>query len=228
MHTHTQTIRTMRTKALILSAAVTLAAVASTMAQTTNVYSVNAVGYVTLSVPANSFSLIANPLNQATNNLDTIIPNVPVNTTKAFLWDPASSSFTVITKRSFGWSDLGANLFNPGTGFFIQNLATTNISFSLVGEVPQGVKTNTVVSGFNLVAPQFPIAGAVETQLGLPAVQNDNLYQYDVPSQSYTVYTRRSASWTGGAGEPNIGVAEGFFWRVNTGTNWVNTFSANN
>jgi hypothetical protein len=66
----------MRTKTLLLTAALSAAGVATSMAQ---VYSVNAVGYVnTQLVPG--LNLISNPLEAADNKIKTLLTGVPVNT----------------------------------------------------------------------------------------------------------------------------------------------------
>src|SRR5687768_8351279 len=59
----------MRTKTLLLTAALAAAGLTSSMAQ---VFSVNAVGFVNVTVPASSFALLANPLNQPTNDLASV------------------------------------------------------------------------------------------------------------------------------------------------------------
>ena len=75
----------MRTKTLLLTAALTAAGALTSMAQ---VYSVNIVGYINLNVPS-GFSMIANQLNAATDNtLETLMPTVPENTT-IYKFNPA-------------------------------------------------------------------------------------------------------------------------------------------
>lgn len=223
----------MRTKALILSAAVTLAAVASTMAQTTNVYSVNAVGYVSVVTAPASFGIIANPLNTTNNNLQTLLPNSPVNTI-VYKYDPLTSSFTSYTKRSSGlWTGINVATaqFNPGEGFFIQNQDAVNpMTNTFVGEVLQGTLTNTIIPGFSMLASQIPQSGRAEADLGIPAQVNDVLYQF--VNGSYQSVTRRAnGSWTGIVpGDAVIGVGEGFFYSTTASTNrdWTRVFSANN
>src|SRR6266851_4855036 len=60
----------MRTKTLVLTAAISAAALATSMAQ---VVSVNAVGYVRVTVAAGNLQLLANPLNQTNNDLNFIL-----------------------------------------------------------------------------------------------------------------------------------------------------------
>src|SRR2546427_12593550 len=68
----------MRTKTLLLTAALTAAGALSSMAQ---VYSVNIVGYINLTIPK-GFSMIANQLNASPDNtLATVLASVPENTT---------------------------------------------------------------------------------------------------------------------------------------------------
>src|SRR5713226_299421 len=61
----------MRTKTLVLTAAISAAALATSMAQ---IFSVNAVGYVKVTVAAGNLQLLANPLNQPNNDLNLILP----------------------------------------------------------------------------------------------------------------------------------------------------------
>ena len=59
----------MRTKTLILAAALTAAGLASSLAQS-NVYSLNVVGYVNKTLTGGSlFSVVNNPLNTTNNTL---------------------------------------------------------------------------------------------------------------------------------------------------------------
>ena len=67
----------MRTKTLLLTAALTAAGVATSMAQ---VYSVNMVGYINQSIPQ-GFSMIANQLNASPDNkVTTLLPAPPAST----------------------------------------------------------------------------------------------------------------------------------------------------
>ena len=77
----------MRTKTLLLSAAVGAAGLVAASAQT--VYSVNSVGYINLSVPA-GFSMIANQLDNGTGNTVADVLTVPDGTV-VFKYDPQTS-----------------------------------------------------------------------------------------------------------------------------------------
>jgi len=189
-------------------------------------------------VPAGGFALIQNPMNfidgtGATNNaMSNVLVNLPINTTKAYVYNPGSSTFATYTLRGTGWG-LGAGVaLNPGTGFFVQNTASTNIQIVFPGQVIQGTNTapTTFIAGYNLIGDVDPLSGPVETGLGLPVVNNDKVYQFNPSTGTYGTFTRRAAAWGGGL-EPVIGtnstygVAEAFWYQaVGPGT-WTNQFT---
>jgi hypothetical protein len=218
----------MRTKTILTMAALSVASIATAVAQT--VYSVNAVGYVNVTVPAGKFALLANPLNQPTNSLSAVLPGVP-NGTIVFIANSAGG-FDKATLRGTVWTGPGAtDLLNPGAGFFVQNAGTADMTITFVGEVPQG--TNLVVSvpvGFSLLSSIVPQQGKIETDLKFPAVNTDKLFIFDTTSQAYQAFTRRgAATWTGVAGvpEPVIAVAQGFFYQAAAATTWTRSFTVN-
>jgi hypothetical protein len=210
----------MRTKTLLLTAALAMGSVASSMAQ---VFSQNVVGYVNVVVSNAQFVCVANPLNNGTNTLNEILPNAPANTTLVFEYTPAG--FVSYTKRAAWPATADGRPFGPGKGFFVQNTAATPITLTFVGEVPEGPKTVAIAAGFNLISSQFPLSGAVETSLGLPAVNLNRLHQWVPAVQNYVTFTRRATgAWTGGTAEPTVGVGEGFFFEAQAPTNWTRTY----
>jgi hypothetical protein len=236
----------MKIKALIITAALVVASVASSMAQ---VYSANAVGYVNMSLPA-GLSLIANPLNNGDNNLNTILPlpDEAIGTTifrfnataqnygEAAQWIPGLGWFT--TETDPNWLVLA-----PGEGFFIQCLAALNVTF--VGDVPQGNLSNPMPGGFNLsirssqVPQEAPIGHLADTTgaksgLEFPALTGDTLFLWDVTAQSYVAWQYLDGlGWLEGANivadGPTIPVGSAFFvQKTGDGTqNWTRTFSVN-
>jgi hypothetical protein len=219
----------MRTKTVLLTALLGAASIASSVAQT--VYSVNAVGYVNVSVPAGSFALLANPLNQPTNTLTAVLPDVPANTI-VYVFNKTSGQFDSFTKRAASWSGTGASTvtLDPGVGFFLKNAASTNLNITFVGEVPQSTDTApltvTLAAGFNLVGSVVPQSGKLEADLKYPAVNGDVLYRYN--GTGYDSFTRRAATWTGGETDPLINVAQGFWLNAKTGGAWTRTFTVQN
>jgi hypothetical protein len=63
----------MRTRSILLGAALLAAGVASSMAQVSNVFSVNVVGYVSIDVTSNKYKLMQNPLDDGKGNIVTNI-----------------------------------------------------------------------------------------------------------------------------------------------------------
>lgn len=225
----------MRTKTLLLTAAVSAVGIATSLAQ---VYSVNAVGYVNVTVPANGpFAIIANPLNGTNNDLNTILP-LPdaADGTTIYAFDTASQSYTsygFIT--GLGW--LPTREFAPGEAFFIQanNSAGSTLNLTFVGEVPQGHLVNSIAASplFSLkssVVPQSATLGeeGAPNTLNFPAEDGDTVYTFNVAGQSY-----ESAGFISGVGwlpDPVIPVATGFFVQKGPGTvktSWTRDFSVN-
>lgn len=197
------------------------ASAASASAQT--VYSVNAVGFVNVVLPP-GFSLVSNPLEGATNTVVALFPSSLPNNSQVFKFNSASGSFQSSTFFFGTWSDPAMTLV-PGEGFFFRNPSSTTITNTFVGNVKQGTLTTPLVAGFTLVASQVPQAGLVATDLGLPVGNNETVFRFDNATGSYASSTLFFGTWS--AGEPSIGVAEGFFMKKNATASWTRTFSVN-
>jgi hypothetical protein len=223
----------MRTKSLILTAVVGVAATVSAMAQN-NVYSVNAVGYVNKTmVPG--FNLIGNPLNTGSNTVSQLFPSVPLGS-RIFRYVNGSFPFTTFVEddetQVQGWDQPNLQL-NPGQGFFFQNNRTTNVTVTFVGEVPQGTLANPVVTGFNLKSTVVPQAGQLDTVHQYPAALGDRVYKYNSATRGYAFTTFVTDDDTGLNGWQNpalatVDVAEGVFIFTQAGKAWNRTFSATN
>ena len=218
-----QTKATMRTKTLLLTAVLGVAGVASTMAQTNSVYSLNAVGYVNLSLGA-GFTMIANPLNNVTNDLNTILTNVPTGTI-VYTFSPATQSYSATTFRGGAWHNTDAVL-NPGQGAFISLPAATTVTF--VGNVPQGALTQSVPVGFSIQSLPIPVSVSLTNSLvNFTPNTGDIVYQFSNASQSYSAHTYRNGAFRSTDAVPAVG--ESFFY-LNTSTtaiNWNVNFSVN-
>lgn len=224
----------------------TVATAATSMAQ---VYSANAVGYVNITVQQ-GFNIIANPLNQEDNNVNTILP-LPAEGENAQLyrWDPVAQNYLgtiLLWIPEFGWFDgvsaePAAVSINPGEAFFLEMPTSLNITF--VGEVPQGVQNNQLYNGFNLVGSVIPqglppgdTAALEDGDLDFPAADGDQIYMWDAVNQRYL-----GTIWLYIAGEgggwfdnvatidkgPTIPVATGFFVQKVNEVNWQRDFSVN-
>jgi len=223
----------MRTK-LILSAAVLAAGLATSVAQ--QVYSVNSVGYVNVTLSA-GYNLLANPLNGTNNNVNTVIPVAP-DGTALLTWNAAIQDFNQADTyfTGAGWVDGGGNptstTLNPGQGFFIQNNSGGSFSITFVGEVPQGNLTNQIGTIYGFYGSQVP-QSATLTALGFPGREGMSYNAWNNSIQDYAqAYAFTSGVWVDPDGNPNDpvpAVAEAFLL-TNPGASvdWTRSFSVNN
>src|SRR6266516_762503 len=118
----------MRTKALLLTAALGAVGLSTSIAQT--VYSVNAVGFVNVAVPK-GFSIIANPLDNANNNITNLFSGADDGTT-VYKFD-ATSGFSINAYDALAgeWGIANQTLV-PGEGAFINSPAAH--TFTFIGE----------------------------------------------------------------------------------------------
>ncbi len=214
----------MRTKTLLLTAALAAAGAATSMAQ---VYSVNMVGYINQSLP-NGFSMLANHLNHSPDNkLETVMPSPPENTT-VYQFNPSAGGYVIKSFSEGAWGGDAADiLLDPGRGVFINTTAYTH---TFVGEV-QLNSSIPMKQGFNIygsVLPQkLPIDAAQPAGLNLIAQEGDQIYMWN--GVGYNIGSFSEGAWGGdfsASPEPNVGEA---FWYVSLaadGTrNWARTFS---
>jgi hypothetical protein len=209
----------MRTKTLLLTAALCAAGIATSKAQ---VYSVNAVGYVNTSLKAGS-NLISNPLDNKAANGNTVA--------NLFASLPPGSQFFVFNGTKFIGADVpdfgggiegdAANLeVKPGNGLFVRVDAATTVTF--VGEVPSGPLSNVVPAGFSIKASQVPQAGKISTDLGYNAGDGDQVFIYDSATSKYTTSTFTFGAWD--PSEPSLDVGQAAFFRVDAPNNWQRNF----
>jgi len=218
----------MRTKLLLLTAAVGAAGVATSMAQ---VYSVNAVGYVNKTIPANGFALVSNPLMAADNTIDKLFVPVPAGT-QVYYYDTAKKQYTVGTfddlDNSYG--EAGKLKVEPGQGVFVRNPTAQPLTITFVGEVPQGTLTVPMVAGLQIVSSKVPQAGTPE-QLSFPnklaqgLTAGDQVYKFQ-PDQKYLVATFDDLddNWDKAL---TFDVGESWFVSLQKPVTWTRQFSVN-
>ena len=223
----------MRTKTLLLTAALSAAGIATSMAQ---VYSVNAVGYVnTTLVPG--FNLVSNPLDNKTGNtianlFGTGIAGGPPDGLIVYYFNATTDSYVTALYDGLlqAWSPAAAGnqAVVPGEGVFVFNPNAGNVTATFVGEVPQGSLANPLPQGFSIKASQVPQAGTI-TALGYgdDAVDGDIIYKWNSATDVYSshVYDGLLTAWT--PTEPIIAVGEAFFlFKAAAGT-WDRDFNVN-
>jgi hypothetical protein len=213
----------MRTQLILTTAALGLAGAIGAQAQ---VYSVNAVGYINVTVPAKKFAMVANQLNAGGNTIPEVIPTAKDGTiVYKYVRNADGTGGYASSGFEFGeWSDKTLTL-PPGAGFFVYNGDAAAQTMTFVGEVPQGTLTTALGVGLNQVASQVPQAGLLQTVLGYPATDGDVVYRFDVATQNYIPSGVEFGSWS--PAEPAVAVAEGFFVSKAAAGNWTRTFSVN-
>jgi hypothetical protein len=198
------------------------------------VYSVNAVGYVNVSVDP-GFNMVANPLTAADNTVGSRFKNfqgtIPGGL-KVFIFDPATSQFSTAQ-----WDDLDNQFIPasaaalqvlPGNGVFVFNNGTAALTLTFVGEVPQGTLSNPLPKGFSIKASQVPQAGKPDV-LGLPGQGGDKVFRFNKTTKAYDTYQFDDLDSVWLPALPTIPVGEAFFvFRAQSAGSWNRTFSVNN
>jgi len=222
-----------------MTAALSAAGVATTMAQ---VYSVNAVGYVNTTLTP-GYNLVSNPLNAADNSIAALFGNSLPSQSKVYTFDGATG-FTIYTYVVLGgtprWTVSGpaplgnetAAKINPGDGVFVKIPGTANVPVTFVGEVAQGTGTtldNPLPAGLSIKSSKVPQEGTAEA-LGFPAVNNDKVYKWNstlnAGAGGYDIYTKFGTSWQPVAqGAPVLKVGEAMFVRKGAAAVWKRDFT---
>jgi len=169
----------MRTKTMILSALLGALGSVSVMAQS-NVYSLNTVGYINLTITP-GFNMISCPLLTAqdpslpglTNTIGDLFPNNSNQLAQCVVWEFSPTNTggyitdTASTKgnpNTNGWKSDGVIQLVPGTAVWFQNVFGSNLYFTLVGQVTTGQNmTNALTPGFNMVSSILPMQGDLVT-----------------------------------------------------------------
>jgi hypothetical protein len=220
----------MRTKTLLLTAALSAAGVATSMAQ---VYSVNAVGYVNTTL-TEGLNLISNPLIAADNKISSLITGQPNGTVVYRFADGAFQSATWLAALS-RWNppEVVANETLPGEGIFVRLPAgSPNLTITFVGEVPQGDLKNPLPVGLSIKSSMVPQAGdpsaAVSAGgLGMPPENGAVYYAWNETTQAYESSTYLAALSRWNPALKPLAVGEAFFLRRVTAGSWDRNFSVN-
>lgn len=205
----------MRTKTLLLSAAALAAGFASAQAQS-NVYSANIVGYVTVTNPAGAFVLLANPLDNGTNDLASLLPGAP-NGSQVYVF--SGGNLNLSTKAKGVW---GPNpVVPPGNGFFYSSPAVGTNTF--VGNVAGFSNAIPVQAGITrLAGSPIPFTGTLNdagtNTMNLGSLPNGSTINYFDNTGTLVQATKAKGVWSP---NPTIPVAGGFYINSPSTTNVV-------
>jgi len=225
-----------------------IGSVSSVMAQ--NVYSLNAVGYINITLYP-GFNIISCPLiGSPDNSLNTLLNNTSGTYSGVNLYYYSSSAGYLplntgvpapLSSDGSGWSagGSGTNVYQnltPGVGVWFQNPNSTAMTVTFVGSVPSGPYTNVLsANGFSLVGSIVPTSGDLYSN-SISELTNsalgDDIYVFNGASQNYTTYATSpsifNSSGTVWSTDPAIQFTGEGFWYYNsqsTAYNWVENYS---
>ncbi len=217
---------------MLLSALLGTLGSVSLMAQSTNVYSLNAVGYINVTVEP-GFNIVSCPLIASPDNtINTLLTNGTGQFKKwgFFAFNPASGSYdTEAIGTGTGWTGGGTNTLAPGQAAWLFNPSSVATNITFVGTVPSGSITNSISPGFNLISSVLPTSGNIVTNTLMnftTQVKKDQVFTFNATTQTYNPADIATATgWTADPVQANVG---GGFWYVNNTNvvnNWVENFS---
>lgn len=233
----------MRTKTILLTAAVVAAGALSSQAQ--NVFSQNVVGFVQQVYVAGQYYLVSNPLDNGSNNtLSTLIPTAP-NGSSLQIWNGTGyDALSYLPTPPAGWKIAGTNYnpqLPPGKGFFLKYGGTpgslvTNTFIGSVGVLTGATNNTALPAVFSLVGSVIPYADAVTnaTTINLKMGFSSSIQKWNATLNAgaggFDAYSfLPPGNWRiGGTNNtPSIAVGEGFFVSPNIATNWQETLPSN-
>lgn len=194
-----------------------------TSANAQNVYSVNVVGYMTLTL-TNTFSLIANQLDDGAGNLVTnLFQGVPLQTVVYKFNGSGYDSLTWVGQ----WTPILNRQMTcaPGEGVFVKKPATpASVSVTFVGEVMQGTLVNPVVTGFDIYSGMVPQDGGITSVHNYQPANQDVVYKFTGSSYSSKTWLSALNRWNP-VGEPVLGVGEAVFINSKSNQSWTRSFT---
>jgi hypothetical protein len=233
----------MRTKTMLLSAL--LGALGSVSVHAQNVYSLNAVGYINVTLSP-GFNIVACPLWATDGNgaIDNTITNLFGPNTNGqykkwqiYNWNPTAVPPTFVQESggANGWANGGTNTVNPGQAVWIQNPSNITTTVTFVGTVPTGSVTNPVFPGYNLISSIVPASGDMLTNSimlltnSLTPTKKDQIYTWNPLASNFVQYSAGGSpvSWSVDPVLPSVGA--GFWYESqSTATNsWVEDYTVN-
>ncbi len=216
---------------MLLSALLGTLGSVSLMAQSTNVYSLNAVGYINVTVQP-GFNIVSCPLIASPDNtINTLLTNSTGQFKKWQFWAFNAGTYTEDLGTGAGWSLGGTETLSPGQAGWLYNPSNTAVTVTFVGTVPSGSLTNTLLANsFNLVSSILPTSGDIVTNTLMSfntQVKKDQVWTYTPGATTpYTEYVATATGWS--PSDPIQANVGGGFWylnNTNVANHWVENFS---
>jgi len=206
------------------------------MAQS-NVYSLNVVGYVNVTVPP-GYSIIGNPLNAGNNSVSNLFKTATESGAAlgATVYTWSGTGFVPNANDQFDgtWQNPTLSLA-PGIGFFFNN-PNAQFTNTFVGEVNQGALSKSLPTGYSINGSMVPVSGYLQTDLGVTnAVGGDVVYLWANNNFVPCAKDQFDGTWQGLtpplSSDPNkgplINIGQGFFYQNNSGAaiSWNRNFT---
>jgi len=217
---------------MLLSALLGTLGSVSLMAQSTNVYSLNAVGYINVTVQP-GFNLVSCPLIASPDNtINTLLPDSAGQYKKWQFWGySVATGYKEELGQPSGWNGGGTSVLAPGQAAWLFNPGANPSNITFVGTVPSGSLTNTLVAkSFNLVGSILPTSGDLITNPLInfsTAAAKDQVWMYTAGAGGgYKETIKTPAGWN--AGDPVQASVGTGFWYFNaqaTNNSWIESFS---
>lgn len=182
--------------------------------------SANVIGFATVVLPP-LFSMIANPLKAANNNVAELLKGMPEKATLS-KFDSRMSQLVENTVKAGKWTNPTEQLV-PGEGAIFFNPNSDCITLNFIGDVVQGNFSTPIPSGFSIRSSMIPQPGTLHTDLGFPASEGDVIHLFDRDQQKYVLYPYDSAAWA--SNPPIVSVGESFWAAKKTPKNWIGGLS---
>jgi len=170
-------------------------------------------------------SLIANPLYYTNNDLGFWMPNQP-DGSQVYKYT-ATQGYEVSTFDGIAgqWSNPTLQV-EIGTGFFFRNTSQTALTFTFVGEVPQGWLTNSLPEGFSTKGSLVPASQTLSWHQ-IPGEIGDEIRTYTNDLQgggSYNISVYTADGWTP---DLTLNIGQGFWIYKQNAQDWVRYFTVN-
>jgi hypothetical protein len=212
-----------------------------------NVYSLNVVGYVNVTLPTHKFTAVANPLdasmggtisygNNMTNLFSIATGNLFGGSSIAQFVSAANDYGTTITYNSATKKWASNFSMPPGKSALFFNAGASDTVITFTGQVEQGSYPVATLGShqFSLIGSPVPIGGQVTnstTVLNLAPSGGDTIATFNGAANDWNPVTQWNSAtkkWSNTA-SATIGVAQGFLYFNASGTpnNWVSNFTVN-
>jgi len=212
----------------------TLIASSAALAQTNQVLSKNAVGYIKVSIGGpNSLHLVSNPFVSLDANGD-LITNVfgsVANSSSVAVWNESSQSYNTYSKSSRGaWLGTGISTarFSRADGAFIRSGGTATVFF--MGEVPDTTTAPTTVQsrvqGITMLGFPYPVEVVLtNSSFGLGLPNGGAISLWNPATTSYNTFSKSTrGAWLGtGISTASIKPGEAIVIRATNATANIST-----